>query len=58
MAMWVGVNGFEVEAIVLDGRQRLRVKQHGYLVAYCATVCEVARHVDLADLVEVVEFRR
>ncbi|GAA0403280.1 hypothetical protein GCM10009530_64100 [Microbispora corallina] len=32
----------------------LRVRHLGYHVAYCATVRELARHVDLADLVEVV----
>ncbi|GII34640.1 transposase [Planotetraspora mira] len=55
MTKWVGVHGYEIEAIVLNGRQRLRVRLYGYLVAYCMSVAEVARHVDLADLVEVVE---
>lgn len=54
MTRWVGTDGWEVEGIVLDGRPLLRVQHLGYLVAYCRTVSEVAQHVDLADLVEVV----
>ncbi|WP_250212637.1 hypothetical protein [Acrocarpospora catenulata] len=32
-----------------------RLNQHGrYLLAYCGTPQEVAKHVDLADLVQVI----
>jgi hypothetical protein len=55
MSRWVGAGGYEVEAIVLDGRQLLRIRQHGYLVAYCRTIAETAQYVDLADLVEVID---
>lgn len=62
MARWVGVNGYEVEAIVLDDRQVLRVSQRfgrrRYFIAYCRSVAEVEQHLDLASLVEVVELRR
>jgi hypothetical protein len=55
----VGLDGYEVEAINLNGRQRFRISQQvggrRYLVAYVRTVAEVASHLDLADLVEVVE---
>jgi hypothetical protein len=57
----VGLHGFEVEAINLNGRQCLRVSQRVgdrcYLIAYVRTAAEVASHLDLADLVEVTEFR-
>lgn len=57
MSRWVGTGGIEVECIVLDGRQTLRVTWAGgrnrYVLAYCRSVRELARHVDLADLVEV-----
>ncbi|GII51933.1 hypothetical protein Pth03_03220 [Planotetraspora thailandica] len=56
----VGLHGYEVEAINLDGRQRLRVSRtvgdRRYLIAYCRTPAEVAAHVDLADLVELTDF--
>ncbi|GAA0386210.1 hypothetical protein GCM10009530_41490 [Microbispora corallina] len=55
MRKWVGVNGYEVDCVVLDGRGLLRVRHLGYHVGFCASVAEVARYVDLADLVEVVE---
>ena len=62
MVRWVGVRGYEVEAIILDDRQLLRVSQRvgtsRYLITYATTVREVAEHVDLASLVEVVELRR
>jgi hypothetical protein len=53
----VGPDGYEVEAINLDGWARLRVSRRdarGYriLIAYCRTPDEVASHLDLADLVE------
>ncbi|MEW9531922.1 hypothetical protein [Microbispora sp. NPDC049125] len=55
MSRWVGVGGWEVDAVVLGGRQLLRVRHLGYHIANCRTVREVAAHVDLADLVEVVQ---
>ncbi|GLX06782.1 transposase [Microbispora sp. NBRC 16548] len=58
MSRWVGADGYEVAVITLDGRPRFRVRQLGYTIAYCRTVAELAQHVDLADLVEVVELRR
>ncbi|MEO3812166.1 transposase [Sphaerisporangium sp. B11E5] len=54
MARWVGGDGFEVEAIRLDGHTLLRVRQYGFLVAYCRSIAEVARYVRLDDLVELV----
>lgn len=54
MSRWVGGRGFEVEAIRLDGHTLLRVRQHGFLVAYCRSIAEVARYVDLDDLVELI----
>ncbi|MGI5268704.1 transposase [Nonomuraea sp. CA-218870] len=51
---WVGSDGYEIVLAVQDGRQVLRVRRDGRLVADCASVAEVARHVDLADLCEVV----
>ncbi|HLU75201.1 MAG TPA: transposase [Nonomuraea sp.] len=53
---WVGSHGYEIVPAVLDGRQVLRVRRDGRLVADCTSVAEVARLVDLADLCEVVEF--
>jgi hypothetical protein len=56
--VWVGPGGLEVEAIVLHRRALLRVSQtYDYgrvLIAYCATPDEVAQHVALADLCEVI----
>ncbi|WP_219470920.1 transposase [Nonomuraea rhizosphaerae] len=51
---WVGPDGYDVIAAERDGRQVLRVRRHGITVADCGSVAEVARHVDLADLCEVV----
>ncbi|MFB4272325.1 transposase [Nonomuraea sp. GTA35] len=52
---WVGLDGYEVVGAVRAGRQVLRVRKNGWLVADCTSVAEVARHVDLADLCEVIE---
>lgn len=54
---WVGVDGYEVVPAVLAGRQVLQVRRHGRLIADCHSVDEVAQHVDLADLCEVVTLR-
>ncbi|GGP17230.1 transposase [Nonomuraea glycinis] len=53
---WVGSDGCEIVLATRAGRQVLRVRRHGRLVADCASVEEVARHVDLADLCEVIAF--
>jgi hypothetical protein len=52
---WVGIDGYEVVPAVQAGRQVLRVRKDGWLVAECLTVAEVARHLDLADLCEVID---
>ncbi|RVX46797.1 hypothetical protein EDD27_9700 [Nonomuraea polychroma] len=52
---WVGLDGYEVVGAVRAGRQVLRVRRHGWVVADCSSVAEVARHVELADLCEVIE---
>ncbi|MFI9594508.1 transposase [Nonomuraea sp. NPDC052265] len=52
---WVGLDGVEVVPVVRAGRQVLRVLRNGWLVADCRSVEEVAGHVDLADLCEVVD---
>lgn len=47
--------------IQLDQRQHIRVSQvvggRDIVIAYCRSVAEVAVHVDLADLVEVIPMR-
>ncbi|WP_169950039.1 transposase [Microbispora sp. H11081] len=58
MRRWVSSEGHEIDPVVIEGRPLLRVRHLGYHVGYCASVAEVAAHVDLADLVEVVELRR
>ncbi|MEV0623050.1 transposase [Nonomuraea sp. NPDC050404] len=52
---WVGLDGLEVVGAVRAGRQVLRVRRNGWVIADCTSVAEVARHVDLADLCEVIE---
>ncbi|MFI7706680.1 transposase [Nonomuraea sp. NPDC049480] len=52
---WVGLDGYEVVSAVRAGRQVLRVRRNGWVVADCSTVAEVAEYVDLADLCEVIE---
>jgi hypothetical protein len=54
VSKWVGPGRIEVERIRLNGRQVLRVRKHGFIVTYARSIAELARHVDLADLVEVV----
>ena len=62
MATWHGPDGITVEPIILNDQPRLRVTQivngHRYLLGYCANVRQVAKHVDLADLVEVIPLPR
>lgn len=59
VSVWHGPRGFEVEVITLGRRALYRVTQvlggRRWHVANCATISEVSRHVDLADLVEVVD---
>ncbi|MEU4576590.1 transposase [Nonomuraea sp. NPDC023979] len=61
MAVWRGPDGILIEPIVLEQRPCLRVTQdvngRRYLLGYCTSVKQVARHVDLADLVEVIPLR-
>ncbi|MFC5831293.1 transposase [Nonomuraea insulae] len=52
---WVGLDGYDVVGAVRAGRQVLRVRKNGWVVADCTSVAEVARHLDLADLCEVIE---
>ncbi|MCF6470428.1 transposase [Nonomuraea sp. MG754425] len=52
---WVGLDGYEVVGAVRAGRQVLRVLKDGWLVADCTSVAEVAGHLDLADLCEVID---
>lgn len=60
MAQWSGPKGIVVEVIRLDARPLFKVTQtvrgHRYLLGYCATIAEVTKHVDLADLCEVIDF--
>jgi hypothetical protein len=59
---WVGPGNVEVEHIILDGRSTLRVcwrrGSRRYVVAYCRSIRELTQHVELADLVEVIELKR
>lgn len=55
---FVGPDGLEIVAAVRDGRQVLRLLRYGTPVADCTSVEEVARHVDLADLCEVITLPR
>jgi hypothetical protein len=56
---WLSPNGIEVEHIIREGRPCLRVSHRVngrlYWVADCWSPAEVSVHVDLAELVEVVE---
>ncbi|GAA3120457.1 hypothetical protein GCM10010466_09250 [Planomonospora alba] len=55
MGIWLGPNGIEVEALVMNDRPCLRITRlvggKRTLVADCADVREVSRYVDLAELV-------
>jgi hypothetical protein len=57
---WHGPDGVEVEIIVLNVAPLYKVSQtvngRRYHVAYAATIERLAEHVELADLVEVVDF--
>ncbi|GII53452.1 hypothetical protein Pth03_18410 [Planotetraspora thailandica] len=54
----MGPDGYEIVPVDHQGRQVLRVKRKGVLVADCVSVEEVARLVDLADLCEVIPLPR
>lgn len=60
MTRWHGPRGIEVEVILRDTGPMIRIRQtvngRKYLVGYCATIAQVTQHVDLADLVEVIDF--
>ncbi|MFI6481589.1 transposase [Nonomuraea sp. NPDC050663] len=51
---WIGPDGYEVAPATRAGRQVLRIRRHGWLIADCVSVEQVARFVELADLCEVV----
>jgi hypothetical protein len=51
----ISEDGWEVEPIVLSGRQVLHVSYLGYLRKYCLTAARVGRWVDPAQLVEVID---
>ena len=57
MDVMVSPDGYRVERILVQkslsrpARGMLRVKHGSYFVADCASVAEVAQHVDLASLV-------
>jgi hypothetical protein len=59
MARWLSPNGIEVEHIIREGRPCLRVSHRVngtlYHVADCWSPAQVAMHVDLASLVEVID---
>lgn len=60
VAVWRGPRGLLVEVIVLDRSPLYRISQHvngrRYHLAYAHDVAGIAEHVDLADLVEVLQF--
>jgi hypothetical protein len=60
VARWHGPRGIEIEIILLDSGPLMKVTQQvngrRYLLGYCATIADVTKHVDLADLVEVIPF--
>ncbi|MBP2706477.1 transposase [Microbispora sp. RL4-1S] len=51
---WVGPGGVEIVPAWHGGHQVLRLMRDGLIVADCRSVDEVAAHVDLADLCEVI----
>ncbi|WP_199536857.1 hypothetical protein [Spongiactinospora gelatinilytica] len=55
---WVGPDGLQITGAVRAGRQVLRLRRNGRIVADCRSVEEVARYVDLADLCEVIPLPR
>ncbi|GAA0438219.1 hypothetical protein Acor_62340 [Acrocarpospora corrugata] len=54
----MGPDGYDIVPALLDGRQVLRVRKNGQVIADCLSVEAVARHVDLADLCEVIPLPR
>ncbi|MER6007405.1 MULTISPECIES: hypothetical protein [Nonomuraea] len=59
MRVWRGPDGIEIEIITLDQRTCYRISQRvngiRYHLGYTRRVQEIARHVPLADLVEVIQ---
>jgi hypothetical protein len=55
---WAGPDGYEIVPAVRAGRQVLRVRRHGWLIADCLSAEDVGRYVDLAELCEVVVIHR
>lgn len=59
MTCWHGPHGILVEVITLGPRQRIKVTQtvngRRYLLGYYGTIAQIVHHVDLADLVEVID---
>lgn len=51
---WVGPGGYEVLPAMRAGRQVLRIRRHGWLIADCTSIEQVAKLVNLADLCEVI----
>ncbi|MEV4059749.1 transposase [Nonomuraea dietziae] len=62
MARWLSPGGIEVEHIIREGRPCLRVSHRVngqlYHVADCWSPAQVAMHVDLASLIEVVDLEK
>ncbi|MGW6504576.1 hypothetical protein [Nonomuraea angiospora] len=60
MARWTGPKGIQIEVIQLDDRSLFKITQtvsgHRRLVEYAATIAAITKHVDLADLVEILDF--
>lgn len=60
MQCWRGPDGILVEVIVLGAQQRFKVTQtvngSRYLLGYYGRIADIVRHVDLADLCEVIDF--
>ncbi|MGW4412966.1 hypothetical protein ACWEJ6_54020 [Nonomuraea sp. NPDC004702] len=59
MTRWHGPRGILVEVITLGARQRIKVTQtvngRRYLLGYYGAIAQIVHHVDLADLVEVID---
>ncbi|WP_431921313.1 hypothetical protein [Nonomuraea jabiensis] len=60
MTRWSGPKGIQIEVIQLDDRSLFKITQtvngHRWLVEYAVTIAAITKHVDLADLVEILDF--